>query len=199
MKNIKSFEEFMEYSLKKYLQNKSEYEVALVDLDNTYYTLEVNRVKRKLQYITSISDEELINLRKKTLAFDLVAYKSRLTFVLNNHAIRMEFWKKLHEWKSPDKSYDDFIIDLEQELLFSEREYRERDDLLDKVKYLEKEISNYERNPIHNVETYRSLTTYKAKEELACILRQPTEEKLRRYKTVKQIENMVKSLNSYLF
>ena len=58
MKNIKSFEEFMEYSLKKYLQNKSEYEVALVDLDNTYYTLEVNRVKRKLQYITSISDEE---------------------------------------------------------------------------------------------------------------------------------------------
>ena len=62
MKNIQSFlennaptfEEFMEYSLNEYLRNKSEYETALADLDDTYYILEVNRAKRKILYITTI-------------------------------------------------------------------------------------------------------------------------------------------------
>ena len=203
MKNIQSFlennaptfEEFMEYSLNEYLRNKSEYETALADLDDTYYTLEVNRAKRKILYITTISDEDLIKLRKESLKFDLVAYKSRLDFVLNNHAIRMEFWKKLHRWKSPDKSYDDFILKLEQELLLSEKEYREENDLLNKVIYLEEELSSLEKFPDAN----RDYLLYEANKKLDYILRQPSEEKLRRSVKTKQIEDMVNSLNSYLF
>lgn len=203
MKNIQSFlennaptfEEFMKYSLNEYLRNKSEYEAALADLDDTYYTLEVNRVKRKIQYITTISDEDLIKLRKESLKFDLVAYKSRLAFVLNNHAIRMEFWKKLHRWKSPNNSYDDFILKLEQELLLSEKEYREEEYLSDKVKYLEEELSSLEKFPDAN----RDYLLYEANIELDYILRQPSEEKLRRSVKTKQMKDMVNSLNSYNF
>lgn len=203
MKNIQSFlenntptfEEFMEYSLNEYLRNKSEYETALADLDDTYYILEVNRAKRKVQYLTFVSDEELIKLRKESLKFDLGVYKSRLAFVLNNHAIRMEFWRKLHRWKSPDKSYDDFVLTLEQELLISEKEYREKNDLLDKVKYLEEELSSFERFP----DADRDYLLYKANKELDYILRQPSEEKLRRSVKTKQMKDMVNSLNSYNF
>ena len=203
MKNIQSFlennaptfEEFMEYSLNEYLRNKSEYETALADLDDTYYTLEVNRAKRKILYITTISDEDLIKLRKESLKFDLVAYKSRLDFVLNNHAIRIEFWKKLHRWNSPDKSYDDFILKLEQELLLSEKEYREENDLLNKVIYLEEELSSLEKFPDAN----RDYLLYEANIELDYILRQPSEEKLRRSVKTKQMKDMVNSLNSYNF
>ena len=203
MKNIQSFlennaptfEEFMEYSLNEYLRNKSEYETALADLDDTYYTLEVNRAKRKILYITTISDEDLIKLRKESLKFDLVAYKSRLDFVLNNHATRMEFWKKLHKWKSPNNDYDDFVLKLEQELLLSEKEYREEEYLSDKVKYLEEELSSLEKFPDAN----RDYLLYEANIELDYILRQPSEEKLRRSVKTKQMKDMVNSLNSYNF
>ena len=203
MKNIQSFlennaptfEEFMEYSLNEYLRNKSEYETALADLDDTYYTLEVNRVKRKIQYITTISDEDLIKLRKESLKFDLVAYKSRLDFVLNNHAIRIEFWKKLHRWKSPNNNYDDFILKLEQELLLSEKEITNKRTLSDKVKYLEEELSSLEKFP----DTNRDYLLYEANIELDYILRQPSEEKLRRSVKTKQMKDMVNSLNSYNF
>ena len=193
--NTPTFEEFMEYSLNEYLRNKSEYETALADLDDTYYTLEVNRAKRKILYITTISDEDLIKLRKESLKFDLVAYKSRLDFVLNNHATRMEFWKKLHKWKSPNNDYDDFVLKLEQELSLSEKEYREKNDLLNKVKYLEEKLSFFGRFP----DADRDYLLYKANEELDYILRQPSEEKLRRSVKTKQIKDMVSSLNSYNF
>ena len=203
MKNIQSFlennaptfEEFMEYSLNEYLRNKSEYETALADLDDTYYILEVNRAKRKILYLNTISDEDLTKLKKESFKFDLGVYKSRLTFVLNNHAIRMEFWKKLHRWKSPDKSYDDFILKLEQELLLSEKEYREENDLLNKVIYLEEELSSLEKFP----DTNRDYLLYEANKKLDYILRQPSEEKLRRSVKTKQMKDMVNSLNSYNF
>ena len=203
MKNIQSFlennaptfEEFMKYSLNEYLRNKSEYETALADLDDTYYTLEVNRAKRKILYITTISDEDLIKLRKESLKFDLVAYKSKLTFVLNNHAIRIEFWKKLHRWKSPNNNYDDFILKLEQELLLSEKEITNKRTLSDKVKYLEEELSSLEKFP----DTNRDYLLYEANKKLDYILRQPSEEKLRRSVKTKQMKDMVNSLNSYNF
>ena len=115
--------------------------------------------------------------------------------MLNNHAIRMEFWKKLHRWKSPDKSYDDFILKLEQELLLSEKEITNKRTLSDKVKYLEEELSSLEKFPDAN----RDYLLYEATNELDYILRQPSEEKLRRSVKTKQIEDMVNSLNSYLF
>ena len=98
-----------------------------------------------------------------------------------------------------NNNYDDFILKLEQKLLLSEKEITIKRALSDKVKYLEEELFSFERNPTSYGDIDRSLTTYKATNELDYILRQPSEEKLRRSIKTKQMKDMVNSLNSYNF
>ena len=127
---ITTFDEFIKYAFKEYLQCGNRCIERLQDnIEDTkkeyihefipdYYTNTVNHAQNKLEYLTSISDEVLTISEKERLLNDYNTYTSRLTELCKCIYVKNNMYHKVGNWIPPSnnvnywshKDFKDYLL-----------------------------------------------------------------------------------------
>lgn len=129
---ITTFDEFIKYAFKEYLQCGNRYIERLQDnIEDTkkeyihefisdYYPNTVYHAQNKLEYLTSISDEILTTSEKDKLLNDYNIYNLKLTELHNRICIKNNMYDKVANWIPPFNSVNYWYYkDFKDYLLFA--------------------------------------------------------------------------------